>query len=56
MGQLALVGDFCPNPDCVIYGDTEAKAIIKNGKTRQGRQRFQYLAAMSSTLLCTPLR
>lgn len=41
MGQLASVGDFCPNPECAAYGDTEAKAVIKNGKTRQGRQRFQ---------------
>ncbi|MEO0561280.1 MAG: hypothetical protein AAF125_04160, partial [Chloroflexota bacterium] len=41
MRQLASVGDFCPNPDCEAYGDTEANAIIKNGKSRQGRQRFQ---------------
>jgi hypothetical protein len=41
MAQLASVGDFCPNPDGGVYGDTEAKAIIHHGKTRQGRQRFQ---------------
>jgi len=41
MEQLASVGDFCPNPDCEAYGDTEANAIIKNGRSRQGRQRFQ---------------
>lgn len=41
MTELASVGDFCPNPECVVYGDTEAKAIIRHGKTRQGRQRFQ---------------
>ncbi|MGQ9888958.1 MAG: transposase [Aggregatilineales bacterium] len=41
MAQLASVGDFCPKPDCPVYGDTGANAIIKNGKTRQGRQRFQ---------------
>jgi transposase-like protein len=41
MAQLASVGDFCPNPECAVYGDTEANAIIHHGKTRQGRQRFQ---------------
>jgi transposase-like protein len=41
MSELASVGAFCPNPDCPVYGDTEAKTIIHHGKTRQGRQRFQ---------------
>lgn len=41
MTQLASVGDFCPNPDCPVYGDTKANAIVRHGKTRQGRQRFQ---------------
>jgi len=41
MTELASVGNFCPNPDCTVYGDTEATAIIHHGKTRQGRQRFQ---------------
>jgi hypothetical protein len=40
MEQLAAVDDFCPNPDCAVYGDTTANTIVKNGKTRQGRQRF----------------
>jgi hypothetical protein len=42
MTELALAGDFCPNPDCSVYGDTEANVIIRHSKTRQGRQRFQY--------------
>ena len=41
MTQLASVGDFCPNPDCDDYGDVEAKVIIRYGKTRDGRQRYQ---------------
>jgi transposase-like protein len=41
MTELASVGDFCPNPECAVYGDTAANAIIRHGKTRQGRQRFQ---------------
>jgi len=41
MTQLASVGDFCPNPECANYGDVEAKVIIRYGKTRDGRQRYQ---------------
>jgi transposase-like protein len=41
MSELASVGDFCPNPECENYGMVEAKAIIRYGKTRDGRQRFQ---------------
>ena len=41
MTQLASVGDFCPNPECEDYGDIEAKVIIRYGKTRDGRQRYQ---------------
>ena len=41
MSALASVGDFCPNPECEHYGDVEAKIIIRYGKTRDGRQRFQ---------------
>jgi len=41
MTQLASVGDFCPNPECDDYGDVEAKVIIRYGKTRDGRQRYQ---------------
>jgi len=41
MTQLASVGDFCPNPDCEDYGDVEANVIIRYGKTKDGRQRYQ---------------
>ena len=41
MIQLASVGDFCPNCECEAYGDVEAKVIIRYGKTRDGRQRYQ---------------
>lgn len=41
MSELASVGDFCPNPECEEYGKVEAKTIIRYGKTRDGRQRFQ---------------
>lgn len=41
MTQLASVGDFCPNPECTNYGDVEANDIIRYGKTRDGRQRYQ---------------
>ncbi len=41
MTQLAFVGDFCPNPECDDYGDIEVKVIIRYGKTRDGRQRYQ---------------
>jgi transposase-like protein len=41
MTQLASVGDFCPNSECSDYGDVEAKVIIRYGKTRDSRQRYQ---------------
>ena len=41
MTQLASVGTFCPNPECEAYGDVEANVIIRYGKTRDGRQRYQ---------------
>lgn len=41
MSELASVGDFCPNPDCEEYGDVGAKTVIRYGKTRDGRQRYQ---------------
>lgn len=41
MSELASVGDFCSNPECEHYGDVEAKIIIRYGKTKDGRQRFQ---------------
>jgi hypothetical protein len=46
MTELASVGDFCPNLDCTFYGNTEANAIIRHGKTRQGRQRFHGLQSV----------
>lgn len=41
MGKLASVGDFCPNAACEQYGATQAENIIRYGKTKDGRQRFQ---------------
>ncbi len=41
MSELASVGDFCPNPDCEDYGKIEDNHIIRYGKTKNGRQRFQ---------------
>lgn len=41
MSELASVGDFCPNPECEHYGDIGATTIIRYGKTKDGRQRFQ---------------
>lgn len=41
MRELASVGDFCPNPECDHYGDVEAQVIIRYGKTKDGRQRYQ---------------
>jgi transposase-like protein len=41
MSELATVGDFCPNAKCEVYGDVEAKRIIRYGKTKDGRQRYQ---------------
>lgn len=41
MQELASVGDFCPNEQCPNYGKVEGQSIIRYGKTRAGRQRFQ---------------
>lgn len=41
MSELVSVGSFCPNQDCPDYGDTEAQNIIRYGKTKDNRQRFQ---------------
>jgi len=41
MGELASVGEFCPNAACEHYGVTQAENIIRCGKTKDGRQRFQ---------------
>ena len=39
MSRFSQVGDFCPNTDCSDYGGSEH--IIKFGKTKGGRQRYQ---------------
>ena len=44
MSKLAQVGDFCPNSDCADYGKRQGADqtnIIKFGKSKAGRQRFQ---------------
>lgn len=44
MSKLAQVGDFCPNSDCADCGKLQSEDqtnIIKFGKTKAGRQRFQ---------------
>jgi transposase-like protein len=41
MSALACVGDFCPNPECDCYAEVEAQTIIRYGKTKDGRQRYQ---------------
>jgi transposase-like protein len=44
MSKLAQVGDFCPNTDCADNGNPQSEDqtnIIKFGKTKAGRQRFQ---------------
>ena len=41
MNQLASVGDSRPNPECLSYGDVEARVIIGYGETKDGRQRYQ---------------
>lgn len=41
MSELVSVGDFCPNPECTDYGNVAAKTVIRYGKTKDGRQRFQ---------------
>lgn len=44
MSKLAQVGDFCPNEVCPDYGKLESERqgkIIKFGKTKAGRQRYQ---------------
>ena len=52
MCPLASVGGFCPNPDCSVYGDTQANVIIHHGKTRQGRQRFEYQMLTAKAAWC----
>ncbi len=41
MSQLAQTGQFCPNPDCDRFNNTQDHAIIKHAKTKQGKQRFR---------------
>jgi len=45
MGQLANVGDFCPNEECQDYGKLQEKQskrnITKSGCTRNGTQRYR---------------
>ena len=44
MPEFAQVGDFCPNGACGDYGKAQSKEqtnIVKFGKTRAGRQRYQ---------------
>jgi transposase-like protein len=44
MGELAQVGDFCPNKECPEYGKVQTSAhrnIIKYGFTRSGHQRYR---------------
>ena len=40
MSKFAQVGDFCPNTSCADYGKQQ-KNIVKYGKTKAGRQRYQ---------------
>ncbi len=40
-GVLAQAGSFCPNKACSQYGKVVAGNIVKYGKSKQGRQRYQ---------------
>lgn len=40
-GMLAQAGTFCPHKSCEQYGQVGAGNIVKYGKSRQGRQRYQ---------------
>ena len=41
MSELASVGDFCPYSECEEYGNRDGGNIIRYGKTKDGRQRYQ---------------
>lgn len=45
MATLSPVGTCCPNPECPTYGHLPSpdspSALIKFGRTRQGRQRYR---------------
>ena len=40
-GMLAQAGSFCPNKACRSYGKVGQGNIVRYGKSRQGRQRYQ---------------
>jgi transposase-like protein len=40
-GVLAPVGTFCPNKACRQYDQMNAGNIVRYGKNKQGRQRYQ---------------
>ena len=40
-GILAQAGTFCPNKGCSQYGKVGSGNIVRYGKSRQGRQRYQ---------------
>ena len=44
MSKFAQVGDYCPNTSCADYGKQQGKQqknIVRFGKTKAGRQRYQ---------------
>ena len=41
MDKLTHVGTFCPNPDCPDFANIEQNAVIRHGKTPQGKQRYR---------------
>ncbi len=41
MSQLAQNGQFCANPDCERFNNTEDHTLIKHAKTKQGKQRYR---------------
>jgi transposase-like protein len=40
-GMLAQVGTYCPNKECDRYGKVGQGNMVRYGKSRQGRQRYQ---------------
>ncbi len=41
MEELAAIGSFCPNSECLGYNQVDIGHIICYGKSNEGRQRFQ---------------
>lgn len=41
MDNLTHVGTFCPNQACPNYANIEQAAVIRHGKTAQGKQRYR---------------